>query len=135
MTRFWITLQNGVDFVLQSFQRMHGGELFVPKIPSANIVDLATAMAPQLPQRSIGIRPGEKLHEMMISRDDSRHAFEFSQHYVIAPSINFNVRTDYQVDGLGEVGCPVSEHFEYVSDTNPHFLSIDDLRQLDRDTV
>lgn len=135
MTRFWITLQNGVDFVLQSFQRMHGGELFVPKIPSANIVDLATAMAPQLPQRSIGIRPGEKLHEMMISRDDSRHAFEFSQHYVIAPSINFNVRTDYQIDGLGEVGCPVSEHFEYVSDTNPHFLSIDDLRQLDRDTV
>lgn len=135
MTRFWITLQNGVDFVLQSFQRMHGGELFVPKIPSANIVDLATAMAPQLPQRSIGIRPGEKLHEMMISRDDSRHAFEFSQHYVIAPSINFNVRTDYQVDGLGEVGCPVSEHFEYVSDTNSHFLSIDDLRQLDRDTV
>ena len=135
MTRFWITLQKGVDFVLQSFQRMHGGELFVPKIPSANIVDLATAMAPQLPQRSIGIRPGEKLHEMMISRDDSRHAFEFSQHYVIAPSINFNVRTDYQVDGLGEVGCPVSEHFEYVSDTNPHFLSIDDLRQLDRDTV
>lgn len=135
MTRFWITLQNGVDFVLQSFQRMHGGELFVPKIPSANIVDLATAMAPQLPQRSIGIRPGEKLHEMMISRDDSRHAFEFSQHYVIAPSINFNVRTDYQVDGLGEVGCPVSEYFEYVSDTNPHFLSIDDLRQLDRDTV
>ena len=135
MTRFWITLQNGVDFVLQSFQRMHGGELFVPKIPSANIVDLATAMAPQLPQRSIGRRPGEKLHEMMISRDDSRHAFEFSQHYVIAPSINFNVRTDYQVDGLGEVGCPVSEHFEYVSDTNPHFLSIDDLRQLDRDTV
>ena len=135
MTRFWITLQNGVDFVLQSFQRMHGGELFVPKIPSANIVDLATAMAPQLPQRSVGIRPGEKLHEMMISRDDSRHAFEFSQHYVIAPSINFNVRTDYQVDGLGEVGCPVSEHFEYVSDTNPHFLSIDDLRQLDRDTV
>lgn len=135
MTRFWITLQNGVDFVLQSFQRMHGGELFVPKIPSANIVDLATAMAPQLPQRSIGIRPGEKLHEMMISRDDSRHAFEFPQHYVIAPSINFNVRTNYQVDGLGEVGCPVSEHFEYVSDTNPHFLSIDDLRQLDRDTV
>ncbi len=135
MTRFWITLQDGVDFVLKSFERMQGGELFVPKIPSATIVDLATAMAPQLPQRMVGIRPGEKLHEMMISRDDSSHAFEFAEHYVIAPSIHFNVKTDYQTDGLGETGRPVDEYFEYVSDSNPHFLSIDDLRQLDRDTA
>lgn len=135
MTRFWITLQDGVDFVLKSFQRMQGGELFVPKIPSANIVDLATAMAPHLPQRMVGIRPGEKLHEMMISRDDSSHAFEFAEHYVIAPSINFNVKSDYQTDGLGETGRPVDEYFEYVSDSNPHFLSIDELRQLDRDTA
>ncbi len=135
MTRFWITLQDGVDFVLKSFQRMQGGELFVPKIPSANIVDLAIAMAPHLPQRMVGIRPGEKLHEMMISRDDSSHAFEFAEHYVIAPSINFNVKSDYQTDGLGETGRPVDEYFEYVSDSNPHFLSIDELRQLDRDTA
>lgn len=135
MTRFWITLQDGVDFVLASFQRMHGGELFVPKIPSARIIDLASAMAPHLPPRMVGIRPGEKLHEMMISRDDSGHAFEFAQHYVIAPSINFNVSSDYRIDGLGEVGKPVGESFEYVSDTNPHFLSLEELRQLDRVTV
>jgi UDP-N-acetylglucosamine 4,6-dehydratase len=135
MTRFWITLQDGVDFVLKSFERMQGGELFVPKIPSAKIIDLATAMAPELPQRMVGIRPGEKLHEMMISRDDSSHAFEFAGHYVIAPSINFNLKSDYQTDGLGEIGRPVDEYFEYVSDSNPHFLSIADLRQLDRDTA
>ena len=135
MTRFWITLQDGVDFVLTSFQRMHGGELFVPKIPSARIVDLASAMAPHLPLRMVGVRPGEKLHEMMISRDDSGHAFEFLHHYVIAPSINFNVQSDYQTDGLGEVGRPVDECFEYVSDTNPNFLSLEQLHQLDRDTA
>ena len=130
MTRFWITLDEGVEFVMKSFQRMHGGELFVPKIPSARIVDLATALAPQLPHRLVGIRPGEKLHEMMISRDDSNHTFEFAQHFVIAPSIVFTEQSDYSLDGLGEKGVPVSESFEYVSDTNSHYLSIDELRQL-----
>ncbi|QDQ28888.1 UDP-N-acetylglucosamine 4,6-dehydratase (inverting) [Chitinimonas arctica] len=134
MTRFWITLQEGVDFVLRNFQRMQGGELFVPKIPSARIVDLATAMAPQLQQRTIGIRPGEKLHEMMISRDDANHTFEFDGHYVIAPSINFIVQSDYRQDVLGGVGKPVPENFEYVSDSNPDYLSVEELRQLDRDT-
>ncbi|WMR31197.1 UDP-N-acetylglucosamine 4,6-dehydratase (inverting), partial [Metapseudomonas otitidis] len=90
MTRFWITLDQGVDFVMRSFERMQGGELFVPKIPSARITDLAEALAPGLPHRLVGIRPGEKLHEMMISRDDSSHTWEFDSHFVIAPSINFN---------------------------------------------
>ena len=130
MTRFWITLDQGVEFVMKSFERMHGGELFVPKIPSARIVDLATALAPTLPHRMVGIRPGEKLHEMMISRDDSTHTFEFAEHFVIAPSIVFTEQSDYSVDGLGDSGVPVVEGFEYVSDSNTHYLNIDELRQL-----
>ncbi|MGQ5522530.1 UDP-N-acetylglucosamine 4,6-dehydratase (inverting) [Chitinimonas sp. PSY-7] len=134
MTRFWITLDQGVSFVMENFARMHGGEIFVPKIPSARIVDLATAMAPQLQQHVVGIRPGEKLHEMMISKDDALHTFEFSRHYVIAPSISFIVQADYQQDGLGERGQRVQEGFEYVSDTNPHYFTIPELTQLDRQT-
>lgn len=130
MTRFWITLDQGVDFVMRSFERMQGGELFVPKIPSARITDLAEALAPGLPHRLVGIRPGEKLHEMMISRDDSSHTWEFDSHFVIAPSINFNMQYDYARDGLGGIGRAVEEGFEYVSDSNPHYLSAAELREL-----
>jgi UDP-N-acetylglucosamine 4,6-dehydratase len=130
MTRFWITLDEGVDFVMRSFERMQGGELFVPKIPSARIVDLATALAPDLPQRQVGIRPGEKLHEMMISRDDSPHTLEFARHYVIAPALSFNQPCDYSLDGLGEQGHPVELGFEYLSDSNPDYLDVAALRQL-----
>lgn len=130
MTRFWITLQEGVDFVLSAFQRMHGGELFVPKIPSALITDLAEAMAPGLPLKIIGIRPGEKLHELMISRDDSPITLEFADHYVITPSIRFVSGGDYRVNGLGENGVPASEGFKYASDSNPVFLSVPEIRSL-----
>ncbi|MGX5726288.1 UDP-N-acetylglucosamine 4,6-dehydratase (inverting) [Metapseudomonas otitidis] len=130
MTRFWITLDQGVDFVMRSFERMQGGELFVPKIPSARITDLAEALAPGLPHRLVGIRPGEKLHEMMISRDDSSHTWEFDSHFVIAPSIHFNMQYDYACDGLGGIGRAVEEGFEYVSDSNPHYLSVAELREL-----
>lgn len=130
MTRFWITLDEGVDFVMRSFERMQGGELFVPKIPSARIVDLATALAPDLPQRQVGIRPGEKLHEMMISRDDSPHTLEFARHFVIAPALSFNQPCDYSLDGLGEQGHPVEPGFEYLSDSNPDYLDVAALRQL-----
>lgn len=130
MTRFWITLDQGVDFVMRSFERMHGGELFVPKIPSARVVDLAEAMAPGMPHRLVGIRPGEKLHEMMISRDDSSHTYEFARHFVIAPSITFNMQCDYACDAKGEAGRLVEEGFEYVSDSNPHYLSVAELRAL-----
>lgn len=134
MTRFWITLQQGVDFVLSNFERMQGGELFVPKIPSVRIVDLATAMAPQLPLLHIGIRPGEKLHELMISADDSLHTYEFTDHYVIAPSIRFTIHHDYNSNQLGEIGVLVQEGFQYSSESNPTFLSIPELQILDQAT-
>ena len=125
MTRFWITLDHGVDFVLKNFARMRGGALFVPKIPSIRITDLAAAMAPHLPHQIVGIRPGEKLHELMVPLDDARMTLEFEDHFVIQPSARFtNVDIDFAVDGLGERGKPVDEDFEYRSDTNPHFLSV-----------
>jgi len=125
MTRFWITLQQGVDFVLKNFQRMHGGEIFVPKIPSARIVDLATAMAPNLEQKIVGIRPGEKLHEIMCPCDDSHLTLEFEDHYVIKPSIKFyHQEQDYSENNLAEPGKLVPQGFEYNSGTNSHFLSV-----------
>jgi UDP-N-acetylglucosamine 4,6-dehydratase len=132
MTRFWITLDHGVDFVMKGFKRMQGGELFVPKIPSVRIVDLASAMAPELPQQIVGIRPGEKLHEMMIARDDSINTLVFDDHFVITPSVRFVVQDDYAINGLGEKGVRVAEGFKYTSDNNGHFLSVDELQALDR---
>jgi UDP-N-acetylglucosamine 4,6-dehydratase len=130
MTRFWITLDQGVDFVLKSFGRMQGGEIFVPKIPSAHIVDLAKAIAPNLPQKIVGIRPGEKLHEVMCPADDSHLTLEFDDHYVIQPSITFQNAIDYSKNPSGEKGSPVSSDFEYSSGNNPRFLSIEEIRQL-----
>lgn len=128
MTRFWITLQQGVDFVLANFQRMQGGEIFVPKIPSIRIVDLAKSIAPELPMEPVGIRPGEKLHEIMVPSDDSHLTLQFKDHFVIRPSIKFyNEDRDYAVNGLGEKGDSVSEGFEYSSGTNPHFLNMDEI--------
>ncbi|MBA1242122.1 UDP-N-acetylglucosamine 4,6-dehydratase (inverting) [Pseudomonas japonica] len=131
MTRFWITLDQGVQFVLDSFARMHGGEIFVPKIPSIRIVDLASALAPGLPQRVVGIRPGEKLHELMVPQDDARMTLEFADHFTIQPSVRFtSVNVDLAVDGLGERGVPVDESFEYRSDTNPEFLDVPQIAEL-----
>lgn len=131
MTRFWITLDHGVQFVLDSFARMHGGEVFVPKIPSIRIVDLARGMAPQVPHKIVGIRPGEKLHELMIPLDDARMTLEFADHFTIEPSIRFNnVEADFALDGVGERGRRVAEDFEYRSDTNPEFLDVEQLADL-----
>lgn len=130
MTRFWITLPQGVDFVRNSFARMHGGEIFVPKIPSARITDLAEAIAPGLPHRVIGIRPGEKLHELMVAADDAHLTLEFDNHYVIKPTINFNSYVDFSQSMLGEAGRPVGPGFEYGSGTNPHFLTVPELKAL-----
>lgn len=130
MTRFWITLQQGVDFVLKGFERMQGGELFVPKIPSSKITDLAEAMAPGMPIKIIGIRPGEKLHEVMCPFDDSHLTTEFSDHFVIRPTINFLTPIDYMTNRLGEKGQPVADGFEYSSGINPHFLTVPELRNL-----
>jgi UDP-N-acetylglucosamine 4,6-dehydratase len=123
MTRFWITLQQGVDFVLRNFERMHGGEIFVPKIPSIRLLDLADAMAPGVPYRIVGIRPGEKLHEIMCPADDSHITLEFPDHYVIKPTIQFIGVTDFTVNCLGEQGRPVESGFEFNSGTNPVFLN------------
>ncbi len=128
MTRFWITLQQGVDFVLKNFERMQGGELFVPKIPSMRVVDLVEALAPGMPTKVIGIRPGEKLHEVMVPADDSHLTLEFHDHYVIQPTINFAIHPDYRVNAIGEEGKPVAFGFEYRSDSNPHFLPPEELR-------
>jgi UDP-N-acetylglucosamine 4,6-dehydratase len=130
MTRFWITLQQGVDFVLKNFERMQGGEIFVPKIPSIRIVDLAVAMAPDLPHKIVGIRPGEKLHELMCPRDDSHLTLEFHDHYVITPSIKFHGRSNgYIKNHLSEIGEPVFQGFEYNSERNPHFLNINEIKK------
>jgi UDP-N-acetylglucosamine 4,6-dehydratase len=130
MTRFWISLQQGVDFVLRNFERMHGGEIFVPKIPSVRVLDLAKAMAPNLPHKIVGVRPGEKLHEVMCPGDDSHLTLEFDDHYVIKPAIQFSASNDFAVNRLGEQGRPVEAGFEYHSGRNPNFLSIDAIRAL-----
>lgn len=133
MTRFWITLQQGVDLVLRNFDRMHGGEIFVPRIPSIRIMDLAEAYAPETATRIVGIRPGEKLHEVMCPADDSHLTIEFEDHYVICPSIKFYDKDiDFRTDALGDVGRPVDQGFEYNSGTNPHFLSVQEIRDFDR---
>ena len=127
MTRFWITLQEGVDFVLKSLAWMRGGEIFVPKIPSMSILDLARAIAPGCRTEAVGIRPGEKLHETLISEDDARRAVEYDDRYVILPdpeSVLFNRQPD-----PGE-GRPCPEGFRYSSDTNAQRLSIDELRRI-----
>jgi len=130
MTRFWITLPQGVEFVMRAFSRMKGGELFVPKIPSARIIDIARALAPSLPVEIIGIRPGEKLHEIMCPADDSHMTLEFDGHYVIEPAITFRAEMDYSVDAEGEKGARVENGFQYNSGTNPWFLSVDEIKAL-----
>jgi UDP-N-acetylglucosamine 4,6-dehydratase len=133
MTRFWITLQQGVDFVLKNFERMHGGEIFVPKIPSVRIMDLAEAYAPQLETNIIGIRPGEKLHEIMCPADDSHLTFEFNDHYVLSPTITFFGKSyNFQENKLGEKGTPVEQGFEYNSGNNQHFLNVEEIRAFDK---
>ena len=124
MTRFWITLEQGVNFVLFCLEHMCGGELFVPKIPSMNIMDLAKAIAPECKTTVVGIRPGEKLHEVMISADDSRKALEFENFYLIQPDFGYWKKTN----GWRK-GKDVSDGFEYNSSTNPWFLSVDEMKQ------
>ena len=130
MTRFWITLQEGVFFVLRNFERMHGGEIFVPKIPSMRITDLVEAVAPGMPVNVVGIRPGEKLHEIMVPADDSHLTLEFDKHYVIKPTIRFAQHVDYDIDATGERGILVQQGFEYNSGTNPDFLTVEQLREM-----
>lgn len=126
MTRFWITLQQGVDFVITSLGLMYGGEIFVPKIPSMRITDLARALAPGLPVKVVGIRPGEKLHEVMITEDDSRQTLELADRYVIEPSFAWWQRDRYAASGA----APVAEGFRFASDTNTDWLDAPRLKAL-----
>jgi UDP-N-acetylglucosamine 4,6-dehydratase/5-epimerase len=125
MTRFWITLERGVEFVLNSLERMRGGEVFVPKIPSMRITDLARAIAPECKTKDVGIRPGEKLHEIMISEDDARHTVEHDDYYAILPPIH-SWDTDEYITENGGRPCP--EGFCYSSDKNTQWLSVDELK-------
>ena len=130
MTRFWITLEQGVNFVLKNFSRMKGGEIFIPKIASMTMLDLAKSMAPHLGVNIIGIRPGEKLHEIMVPRDDSHLTLEFHDHFVIRPSIIFTQQNDYTTNLLGETGTPVKQGFEYSSETNTQWLDAKGLMEM-----
>ncbi len=129
MTRFWLKLEDGVNFVFKNFERMQGGEIFIPKIPSMRVVDLAKAIAPNLPIKVIGIRPGEKLHEVMCPSDLYYETIEFADHFVIKPSIDFK-DIDYMVNAIGEKGHLVADGFDYNSGNNPHFLTVEELRAM-----
>ncbi len=125
MTRFWITLDQGVDFVLGCLEDMSGGELYVPKIPSMRITDLAEAVAPGCRHEVVGIRPGEKLHETLISEDDARHTVEYDGHYVIEPEFHWWTRSM-----RSEGGRPVEDAFRYTSDSNAEWLSVAQMREM-----
>jgi UDP-N-acetylglucosamine 4,6-dehydratase len=125
MTRFWITLKQAVEFVLRCLEVMCGGELFVPKIPSMNIIDLARAIAPECETRTVGVRPGEKIHELMISRDDARQTLELDSFYVIQPQFKYWDRRS-----SWDEGHKVPDDFEYQSGTNPWRLTIEEMKTM-----
>ncbi len=128
MTRFWITLDEAVEFVLMAFETMQGGEIFVPKIPSMKITDLAKAIAPEAEFDIIGIRPGEKLHESMISIDDSYNTLEFDKYFIILPSISLTGKPHFTTNRWGEKGRQKEYGFVYSSDKNDRWLTPEDLR-------
>ncbi len=127
MTRFWITLEQGVNFVLKSFERMKGGELFVPKIPSMNIMDLAKAIAPECETEIVGIRPGEKIHEYMISEEDARNTIEYGDYFVIQPESPWWSKEKY-LDQNG--GKKLPEGFSYNSQNNSKWLTVQELQEI-----
>ncbi len=126
MTRFWITLEQGVEFVIKCIDMCVGGELLVPKIPSMNIMDLAKAMAPDCEYETIGIRPGEKLHEVMITEDDSRHTLEFDEYYVVEPEFHSWSNERHMHNG----GKAVKEGFRYASNLNDKWLTTEEIKRL-----
>jgi UDP-N-acetylglucosamine 4,6-dehydratase len=130
-TRFWLTPQQCVDFVLRGFRRMQGGEIFVPRTPSMRIVDLVESLAGDVSIREVGLRPGEKLHEVLCPADDAHRTLEFDDHFVIHPGRTLHdLDADYEVNPLNERGRRVPEGREYNSRDNPHFLSVEELRRL-----
>ena len=133
MTRFWITLEQAIDFVFMSFRNMIGGEIFVPKIPSVKIVDLAKAMAPNLKTKIVGIRPGEKIHELMCPNEHYHLTIEFKKYFKIIPSPDsLNSKKNFLIDNFGERGKKVSSDFEYSSGLNDNFLSINQIDKINK---
>ena len=133
MTRFWITLEQAIDFVFMSFRNMIGGEIFVPKIPSVKIVDLAKAMAPNLKTKIVGIRPGEKIHELMCPNEYYHLTLEFKNYFKIIPSPdNLDSKKNFLIDNFGERGKKVSSDFEYSSGLNDNFLSINQINKINK---
>jgi len=120
MTRFWITRGQGVQFVLDCLERMQGGEVFVPKIPSMKVTDVARVVAPECRTEIIGIRPGEKLHEVLVTQDDARHTAEFDRYYTIQPAAHWWDKKRYLRESGGRA---VAENFQYSSDTNPDWMT------------
>jgi UDP-N-acetylglucosamine 4,6-dehydratase/5-epimerase len=129
MTRFWITLEQGVRFVLKCLDLAEGGELFVPKIPSMKLIDLANAIAPDCRYEIVGIRPGEKIHEVLVTEDDARHTLEFDDYFIIEPEFNWWNSKNHRSNG----GQTVKEGFVYDSKTNSKWLTVNDLRELVKD--
>ncbi len=127
MTRFWITLEQGVEFVLASLERMEGGEIFIPKIPSMRVVDVARAIAPECELEFVGIRPGEKLHEVLITEDDARMALEYDDYFAILPAFHDWDPTAYRTRNGGKT-CP--DGFRYSSETNPCWLKAEELGKM-----
>lgn len=125
MTRFWITLDQGVNFVIKSLDVMSGGEIFVPKIPSVKIMDLARAIAPKAKIKIVGLRPGEKMHEILLSLDEARHALDFGDHFVITPEFVSWGKIDYKNDGKD-----LNEDYYYSSDNNDKWLTVPDIKSL-----
>ncbi len=130
MTRFWITLELGISFVAKSLQRMQGGEIFIPKLPSSSIMDIVRALSPHIKTHHIGIRAGEKVHELMCTKDDAHMTLEFADFYMIKPGITCSFQANYEINPLGETGVPVKEGFEYSSESNAWFLSVEEIQEL-----
>jgi UDP-N-acetylglucosamine 4,6-dehydratase/5-epimerase len=125
MTRFWLTLEQGVHFVIRCISQMWGGEVFVPKIPSTRIIDLARAIAPQAELEVVGIRPGEKLHEVLISDDEARSTVEVEDMYVVQPTGTLWFGREWE-----DVGTPLPDGFRFASDTNPQWLDVEQIRDM-----
>lgn len=126
MTRFWITLDQGVSFVLDALNRMLGGEVFIPKIPSMNIMDLATAIGPECQTKIVGIRPGEKLHEILIINDEARRTVEFDNYYIVKPTFDWGA----DENDMLKKGKLLTDDFCYVSNTNTHWLTVKELKDI-----
>jgi UDP-N-acetylglucosamine 4,6-dehydratase len=133
MTRFWLKIETGVEFVFKNFSRMQGGEIFIPKIPSVKITDVAKSFDKNIKLKIIGMKPGEKIHEILLPRDSSHHSIEFKDHYVIYPEFNFGKKKNFFKNGINEKGKKVKENFDYNSGDNEWTLSIKEINELNKE--